>query len=78
MTFSGDPVGAGYVSSLARPGGNITGLSNVSPDLAGKRLELLRDVISKLSRVAVLVDPISKAGKRLQAQPQRWESNFKD
>ena len=54
MTVSGDPVGVGYIASLARPGGNITGLSNVSPDLAGKRLELLKEAVPKLPRVAVL------------------------
>ena len=57
MSVSNDPVGAGYVASLARPGGNITGLSNVSVDLAGKRLELLKEVVPKLSRVAVLGPP---------------------
>jgi putative tryptophan/tyrosine transport system substrate-binding protein len=57
MTVSSDPVGVGYVASLARPGGNITGLSNVSVNLAGKRLELLKEVAPKLSRVAVLGPP---------------------
>ncbi|HEU4343496.1 MAG TPA: ABC transporter substrate-binding protein, partial [Candidatus Binatia bacterium] len=51
-----DPVGAGFVASLARPGGNITGLTNVSTDLAGKRLELLKEAIPKLSRVAIFSD----------------------
>lgn len=54
MTVSNDPVGAGYIVSLARPGGNITGLSNLSSDLFGKRLELLQEVVPKLSRVVVL------------------------
>ena len=49
-----DPVGNGLVTSLARPAGNITGLSSMTADLAGKRLELLREVLPKLSRVAVL------------------------
>jgi len=49
-----DPVGNGFVASLARPGGNITGLSNFSPELSGKRLELLKEIIARLSRVAVL------------------------
>ncbi len=49
-----DPVGSGFVASLARPGGNITGLSIMTPELAGKRLELLREVLPKLSRVAFL------------------------
>jgi putative ABC transport system substrate-binding protein len=49
-----DPVGSGFVASLARPGGNITGLSNFAPELSGKRLELLKETVPKLSRVAVL------------------------
>jgi putative tryptophan/tyrosine transport system substrate-binding protein len=54
MTQDTDPVGAGFVVSLARPGGNITGLSTLAPELSGKRLELLKEIIPKLSRVAVL------------------------
>jgi putative ABC transport system substrate-binding protein len=50
----GDPVGSGLVASLARPGGNITGLSTFSPELNGKRLEILKEVIPRLARVAVL------------------------
>ena len=57
MTNSGDPVGTGFVASLAHPGGNVTGLSNVSADLSGKRLELLREVVPGLSRVAFLWNP---------------------
>jgi putative tryptophan/tyrosine transport system substrate-binding protein len=53
----GDPVAAGLVDSLARPGGNITGLTSISAALAGKRLELLKDTIPKLIRVAVLWNP---------------------
>jgi len=49
-----DPVGSGSVASLARPGGNITGLATLSPEISGKRLELLKEIIPKLSRVAVL------------------------
>jgi putative tryptophan/tyrosine transport system substrate-binding protein len=49
-----DPVGSGFVASLARPGGNITGLSSLSVDISGKRLELLKEIIPKLSRVAIL------------------------
>jgi putative ABC transport system substrate-binding protein len=51
-----DPVGTGLVASLARPGGNITGLSNQSPDHAGKRLELLREVVPGLRRLAILAN----------------------
>ena len=54
MTQDPDPVGDGFVASLARPGGNITGLSTLAPELSGKRLEILREVVPKLSRVAVL------------------------
>ena len=53
MTNAGDPVGTGFVASLARPGGNITGLSTLAPELSGKRLELLKETVPKLSRVAV-------------------------
>src|SRR5215468_8171874 len=51
---AGDPVGTGLVASLARPGGNITGSSNLTVDLAGKRIELLREAISNLDRLAVM------------------------
>ena len=54
MAQDNDPVGNGFVASLARPGGNITGLSNLSPEISGKQLELLKEIIPKLSRVAVL------------------------
>jgi ABC-type uncharacterized transport system substrate-binding protein len=54
MGYDSDPVGSGFVASLARPGGNITGLSALFPELSGKRLELLKEITPKLSRVAVL------------------------
>jgi putative ABC transport system substrate-binding protein len=54
MAQDTDPVGNGFVASLARPGGNITGLATLSPELSGKRLELLKEVIPRLSRVAVI------------------------
>src|SRR5262249_25797927 len=54
MTTDPDPVGSKFAASLARPGGNITGLSILAPELGGKRLELLKEVVAKLSRVAVL------------------------
>jgi putative ABC transport system substrate-binding protein len=53
MTQDADPVGNGFIASLARPGGNITGLSTLSPGLSGKRLEILKEVVPRLSRVAV-------------------------
>ncbi len=58
MVGSGsDPVEAGLIESLARPGGNVTGLTNLSRELGGKRLELLKEAVPKLARVAVLYDP---------------------
>ena len=58
----GDPVGTGIVSSLARPGGNITGLSMMAPDLDGKRLELLKEAFPKVARVAFLWVPVDSRG----------------
>jgi putative ABC transport system substrate-binding protein len=54
MTFDDDPVGSGFVASLARPGGNITGLSTLAPEISGKQLELLKEIVSRLGRVAVI------------------------
>jgi putative ABC transport system substrate-binding protein len=54
---SGDPIGTGLVDSLARPGGNITGLATVSPELSTKRLEIIKEVVPKASRVAVIWNP---------------------
>ena len=53
MVAAGDPVGSGLIVSLAQPGGNVTGLSSFSPELGGKRLELLRETMPTLSRVAI-------------------------
>src|SRR5499433_4063854 len=57
MGTGSDPVTAGFVESFARPGGNVTGLTVLSRELGGKRLELLKEAVPKLSRVAVLYDP---------------------
>jgi putative tryptophan/tyrosine transport system substrate-binding protein len=57
MAVTGDALGAGLVSSLARPGGNLTGMSTLLPELEGKRLELLKEVLPRLARVAVLTNP---------------------
>ncbi|HEY8242188.1 MAG TPA: ABC transporter substrate-binding protein [Casimicrobiaceae bacterium] len=59
MAVTGDPVGSGFVKSLARPGGNITGLSSMGGETGGKHVELLLSVFPKLSRVGVLVTPTS-------------------
>ena len=56
MAASGDPLGSGLVASLGRPGGNVTGMSLMVPDLGGKRLELLKAMVPRLGRVAVLWD----------------------
>jgi putative ABC transport system substrate-binding protein len=60
MINGGDAVGNGFVASLARPGGNITGLSNLRPELTGKRLDLLKEIVPKLSRVAVFASSASQ------------------
>ena len=57
MASAGDPVGFGLVDSLAHPGGNVTGLSQIAPELSGKRLELLKEIVPNLSRVAALWNP---------------------
>jgi putative ABC transport system substrate-binding protein len=59
MAQDDDPAGSGFAASLARPGGNITGLSTLSPELSGKRLELLKEIVPRLSRVAVIGNLIS-------------------
>jgi putative ABC transport system substrate-binding protein len=71
MVAVGDPVGTGLIESLARPGGNLTGLTSIAPELEGKRLELLREVVPHLSYFAVLWNPLSPfsvvAEKEVQA-----------
>jgi putative ABC transport system substrate-binding protein len=62
--FGDDPVKIGLVESLARPGGNVTGLTNLSGELGGKRLELLKEAVPKLTRVAVLYNPASPGATR--------------
>jgi putative ABC transport system substrate-binding protein len=64
VMFIPDPVGTKLVDSLGRPGGNVTGLSNFSSDLIGKRLQLLKEAIPRLSRVALLVNPDSQISRR--------------
>ena len=84
MAVDYDPVGAGFISSLARPGGNITGLSALNPELSGKRLGLLREIVPRLTRVAVLWNPAEpnaetywretrRAARAIGAQPLSLE-----
>jgi putative ABC transport system substrate-binding protein len=61
MAEAGDPVGTGLVASLARPGANVTGLSSMGPDLVGKRLQLLKEAIPQVARVAVMYHPPAAA-----------------
>ena len=70
MVVSVDPVGAGFVKSLARPGGNITGLSNLAGDLSPKHLEFLLTIVPKLSRIAVLVNPTNAAHATVRTDVQ--------
>ncbi len=71
MTNPGDPVGAGLVASLARPGGNVTGFSGLSPQLNTKRLEILKDAVPKLARVGLLMGSGGSAGRELQLKELR-------
>src|SRR4029450_6859253 len=85
-----DPVEAGLIESLARPGGNVTGTTTLSRELAGKRLELLKEAVSKLARVAVLYDPANSgsvlevkeilpvAARALRLTLQPWEVRSAD
>ena len=85
MTNQADPVGSGLVANLARPGGNITGLSLLSVEIVGKQLALLKEAIPRVSRVAVLRNPTNKdhalllkevevAARSLRVQPQTFEA----
>ena len=71
-----DPVASGLVDSLARPGGNVTGFTSIESILAGKRLELLKETISKLSRVAVLWDPQNPGAQEEWKETQRGAQNL--
>jgi putative ABC transport system substrate-binding protein len=64
MGTGSDPVEAGLVESLARPGGNVTGITNLTIELGGKRLELLKEAVPKVARIAVLYDPVTPGGVR--------------
>jgi putative ABC transport system substrate-binding protein len=71
MTNPGDPVGAGLVASLARPGGNVSGLASLSPELNTKRLEILKDAVPKLAQVGVLFIPGAGISQDLQLKELR-------
>jgi putative tryptophan/tyrosine transport system substrate-binding protein len=71
MTNTGDPVGAGVVASLARPGGNVTGNASLGFELATKRLEILKDAVPKLVRVGLLMPPIAGVSSNLQMKELR-------
>jgi putative tryptophan/tyrosine transport system substrate-binding protein len=64
MGTGSDPVEAGLVESLARPGGNVTGITNLTIELGGKRLEMLKEAVPKVARIAVLYDPVTPGGVR--------------
>ena len=70
ITTANDPVGAGLVASLARPGGNVTGLSVLAPELSGKRLELLKEVMPGMTRVAVLWNAANPANASVWQEMQ--------
>src|SRR5262249_18133755 len=63
VPVTADPVGSGLVASLAQPGGNVTGMSMVAPELSAKRVQLIRDVVPGIKRVAVLLEPAADAGQ---------------
>src|SRR4030095_5237821 len=77
MGFDNDPVGSGFVASLARPGGNITGLSTFAPELSGKQLELLREIVPKLSRVTVLGNSIEPGNAQALKEVELAGAAFK-
>ncbi|MGH7773021.1 MAG: ABC transporter substrate-binding protein, partial [Candidatus Binatia bacterium] len=68
MIQGGDPVASGFVASLARPGGNITGLATLRPELSGKQVELLKEIVPGLSRVAVFASSISQDYARIKKE----------
>jgi putative tryptophan/tyrosine transport system substrate-binding protein len=70
MAVSADPIGSGFINSLARPGGNVTGTTQIGPELSAKRLELLREMVPGAARVAVLWNPADIASRRQWIETQ--------
>jgi len=77
MAQDNDPVGSGFVASLARPGGNITGLATLAPELSGKQLELLKEIVPRLSRVAVLGNSINPVNAQMLREAEIAARAFK-
>ncbi|HMF48824.1 MAG TPA: ABC transporter substrate-binding protein [Candidatus Saccharimonadales bacterium] len=77
MAQDPDPVGNGFIASLARPGGNITGLSTLAPELSGKQLELLKEIVAKLTRVAVFGTSTSPANAQALREVELAAGAFK-
>ena len=76
MTSDTDPIGNGFVASLARPGGNITGLSDLAPELSGKQLELLKEVVPRLSRLAVFGTSTNPGNSQMLGEVKRAIATF--
>jgi putative tryptophan/tyrosine transport system substrate-binding protein len=77
MGFDNDPVGNGFVASLARPGGNMTGLSNLAPEISGKQLELLKEIVPRLSRVAIFGSSKEPANPQLLREAELAAGAFR-
>jgi putative ABC transport system substrate-binding protein len=77
MAQDSDPVGSGLIASLARPGGNITGLASLAPELSGKQLELLKEIVPKLSRVAILGNSMNPGNAQALKETELAAKAFK-
>ena len=77
LSFDNDPVGNGFAASLAHPGGNITGLSTLAPEISGKQLELLKEIVPKLSRVAVFGNSVQPGNPQALKETELTARAFK-
>jgi putative tryptophan/tyrosine transport system substrate-binding protein len=77
MGFDNDPVGNGFVASLARPGGNMTGMANLAPEITGKQLELLKEIVTRLSRVAVFGNSKEPSNPQLLTEAESAAGAFR-